>query len=187
MSAPAAKLMPPLIDQLEAPETLVSSNESHWRAGVNRQARPDAQEHQVAAACALGEKRRVSAMTKEERDARRNEGKRAKRAEEKLRKQVATSECEEAHLKDIVAAVVETLIDDVVFQDVLHSMDCDERDAFERWMSGEEHPTLDDLSDWRASHEYECWHAECCAEQWVESDAQYDERIAREAERRAQK
>ena len=74
-SDPEARL-PPLAGTVE---------ESLWRAGVNRQARPDAHEHQAAAARALGEKRKASAMPKEERDARRNEAKRAKRAEAKRR------------------------------------------------------------------------------------------------------
>ena len=84
MCSPDAKL-DALDEQLEAPGSVATADESRWRAGVNRQARPDAHEHQVAAARALAGKRKASAMSKEERDARRNEGKRTRRADEKQR------------------------------------------------------------------------------------------------------
>ena len=36
-------------EQVDAPDTIVAADEGHWRAGVNRQAQPSAQEHQRAA------------------------------------------------------------------------------------------------------------------------------------------
>lgn len=116
-------------DQVDAPDSVATVEESRWRAGVNRQARPDAHEHQAAAARALGEKRKANAMPKEERDARRNEAKRAKRAEAKEREAAAAKEA--AEREAAVTEVVDGLLDDVVQQ----------------WME-EEHPTLDELNEW---------------------------------------
>lgn len=123
-----------LNEQLDAPESLASADESRWRAGVNRQARPDAVQHQVAAARALGEKRKAHAMPKEERDARRNEAKRLKRAEEKQREAAAAKEA--AERAAAVADVVTDLIDEVV----------------QLWME-EEHPSMDELNEWRDDEE----------------------------------
>ena len=40
------------VDQHDAPETTVASQEGHWRAGVNRQAQLGAAAHQVLAGAA---------------------------------------------------------------------------------------------------------------------------------------
>ena len=62
--------MPPPADDADADaadaETQVTTQEARWRTGVNRQARPDAQAHQVAAGQASGAKRQANAMTPEE-------------------------------------------------------------------------------------------------------------------------
>ena len=112
-----------------ATATTMCTNEAQWRAGVNRQARPDAHEHQVAAALALGKKRKAKAMSEEERAARRNEGKRAKRAEAKQREEAEARAA--AQRMQEVSQVVYELIEDVV-QD---------------WML-ETHPRLDELNEW---------------------------------------
>ena len=135
-------------DQLEAPDSLASVEESQWRAGVNRQARPDAQEHQVAAARALGEKRKASAMSKEERDARRNEGKRAKRAEAKQRAEVAAAKDKQQRIEAAQAelwrrAKVAELLYELV------------EDVEERWMTSA-CPRLEDLNDWLDQEDAVC-------------------------------
>ena len=64
--------MPPdddTVDQHDAPETTVASQEGHWRAGVNRQAQPAAQAHQLAASQAAASKRKEHAMSDVERKA----------------------------------------------------------------------------------------------------------------------
>jgi hypothetical protein len=50
--------------------TQATTQDSRWRAGVNRQAQPEAHEHQVAASQAAGAKRQANAMSKEERNKR---------------------------------------------------------------------------------------------------------------------
>ena len=173
-------------EQLDAPESIASVEEARWRAGVNRQARPDALAHQVAAAQALCSKRKDAAMSKEERDARRNAGKRARRADAKAREHAASSAAAAAEVEAEVADAVAGLLDSVVLHAKLDALGSDERDRFETWLCSGAEPTLDDFTDWRGSHEYECWHAERCAEQWVESDAQYDARLAKEEQRRVE-
>ena len=64
----------------EDADTVATADCSRWRNGVERQARPDAHAHQVAAGKASGAKRKQYAMTKDQRDARRNEGKRLRSA-----------------------------------------------------------------------------------------------------------
>ena len=82
----------------------------------------------------LGQKRKANAMSKEERDARRNDAKRLKRAAEKQHEEAAAKEA--ADRAAAVADVVDRLIDDVI----------------QLWME-EEQPTLDQLNDWRDEDE----------------------------------
>ena len=70
-----------------ATSTMVDVHEAQWRAGVNRQAQPEAVSHQLAASRAAAAKRKANAMTGEDKAAaqrrnadKRNEAKRAKRA-----------------------------------------------------------------------------------------------------------
>ena len=63
------------------------AHEAQWRAGVNRQAQPQAGSHQLAASRAAAAKRKANTISGAEKDAaqrrnaqRRNEAKRAKRA-----------------------------------------------------------------------------------------------------------
>jgi len=72
--------------------TSADMHEAQWRAGVNRQAQPDALSHQHVASRAAADKRQASAMTCEEKAAadrvnadRRNAAKRAKRGSGKQR------------------------------------------------------------------------------------------------------
>ena len=69
----------PASEDSEDADTVATADCSRWRNGVERQARPDAHAHQVAAGKASGAKRKQHAMTKDQRDARRNEGKRLRR------------------------------------------------------------------------------------------------------------
>ena len=64
--------------------TQATTQDSRWRAGVNRQAQAQAQQHQVAASQAAAAKRTASAMTVEERKV-----KRAARARELYAQQAA--------------------------------------------------------------------------------------------------
>ena len=58
-------------DDDDAATAPISGREAQSRAGVLRQLRPDAQEHQVAASKAAAAKRSAGAMSKEERQAKR--------------------------------------------------------------------------------------------------------------------
>ena len=58
-------------DDEDAATAPITGREAQSRAGVLRQLRPDAQEHQVAASKAAAAKRSAGAMSKEERQARR--------------------------------------------------------------------------------------------------------------------
>ena len=62
--------------------TSLDTHEAQWRAGVNRQAQPDAHAQRVAAACAAAAKRTANAMSVDERRQRRAESKRAARQRE---------------------------------------------------------------------------------------------------------
>ena len=72
---------PPADEDPEDADTVATADCSRWRNGVERQARPDAHAHQVAAGKASGAKRKRQAMTADQRAARRNEGKRLRRAQ----------------------------------------------------------------------------------------------------------
>ena len=71
----------PADEDPEDADTVATADCSRWRNGVERQARPDAHAHQVAAGKASGAKRKRQAMTADQRAARRNEGKRLRRAQ----------------------------------------------------------------------------------------------------------
>ena len=71
--------------------TQVTTDEGRWRAGVNRQAQPEAAEHQIAAAKALAVQRKADAMTAEERKARNARSKRQKRAAEKAKLELSSA------------------------------------------------------------------------------------------------
>lgn len=58
------------------------------------------------------------------------------------------------------------LVDAVVGQAELEALEDDERDVFEQWLDGDE-ATCDALSDWRGSHEYECFRLEADADAWA--------------------
>ena len=95
--------------------TQVTTQDSRWRAGVNRQAQQEAQQHQVAASRAAAAKRKESAMSEEERAlalqryaAKRNERKRQKRAAALA----AESSSEEA-IQSAVAAVLSEIVSEV--------------------------------------------------------------------------
>ena len=96
--------MPPPADDADADaadaETQVTTQEARWRTGVNRQARPDAQAHQVAAGQASGAKRKAKAMTPEERLEKRAADKRRRTAEKKAAQAAAA-----AGDAEVVAAV----------------------------------------------------------------------------------
>ena len=81
----------------EDADTVATADCSRWRNGVERQARPDAHAHQVAAGKASGAKRKQHAMTKDQRDARRNEGKRLRR--EQVRTAQAQAQTEQPAAK----------------------------------------------------------------------------------------
>ena len=85
--------------------TQATTQDSRWRAGVNRQSQPQAQQHQIAASQAAAAKRTANAMPKEERNA-----KRAARARELYAKQVGErAAAAEAAAAEAAAARVPTL------------------------------------------------------------------------------
>ena len=97
-----------------ATSTTVDLHEAQWRAGVNRQARPDARAHQQAAAQALATMRKASAMSGEENEAAerrradtRNKNKRAKRASEKTARDADLAQRAEA--EDRLTAALDRL------------------------------------------------------------------------------
>lgn len=78
-------------DAADDDETQVTTQETRWRTGVNRQARPDAQAHQVAASRAAAEKRKANAMTPEQRLEKRAADKRRRIAEKKAAQEAASA------------------------------------------------------------------------------------------------
>ena len=72
--------------------------EQQWRGGANRQAQPDAHEHQVDASRAAAHKRSAEAAPPEERAAKRNAAKRDKRARE-------------AAVAEVLGEIIEELVD----------------------------------------------------------------------------
>ena len=72
--------------------------EQQWRGGANRQAQPDAHQHQVAASRAAAHKRSAEAAPPEERAAKRNAAKRDKRARE-------------AAVAEVLDEIIEELVD----------------------------------------------------------------------------
>ena len=90
-----------------ATTTSVDAHEAQWRAGVNRQAQPQAGSHQLAASRAAAAKRKVNAMSGAEKEAaqrrnadRRNEVKRAKRAAAKAAEATEAAAAAEAEKLD---------------------------------------------------------------------------------------
>ena len=79
--------------QQRAPEAAAHDNDdnwtqaSRWRAGVDRQAQPQAQQHQRAASQAAAAKRKAEAMPEEEVKRRAAAHKREVRAKEKAEKE----------------------------------------------------------------------------------------------------
>ena len=63
-----------------ATSTSTDAHEAQWRAGVNRQAQPEALSHQQAASQAAAAKRKASAMSPEERKAKRTADQKRRRA-----------------------------------------------------------------------------------------------------------
>ena len=130
-----------------ATSTSADAHEAQWRAGVNRQAQPQAISHQHAASQAAAEKRKATAMVGEEKAAadrlradRRNAAKRAKRA---------------AAAEPVAAAVAEPTVAESPAVEVaalgrLERLDLDE------WLAHKDLP-LDDasLEEWRMSDHYE--------------------------------
>ena len=94
-------------DQHEAPETVP---DTPWLNGINRQARQDAQQHQLAASRAAAEKRKAAVMSEEQRAAALLRYA-AKRNEKKRQKRAAASA---ASAQEDVAAVVAAVVSDIV-------------------------------------------------------------------------
>ena len=175
-----------LDDQLDAPESLASQQEAQWRAGVNRQAQPDATAHQLAASQAAAAKRTANAMTAEERKARRAQAE-ARRREAKKQAQLEQplpaieessasddeTDCDEgaAHLDELNAmlkAVGAPAIDQLEF------------DKFSAWAEDCGLALDEDAhADWRCTHDYDCFKLDRDVDDWVaegmpESDGKED-------------
>merc|ERR1712054_185000 len=161
---PGASIMSADLDDL-ATSTSIDVQEAQWRAGVNRQAQPEAQSHQVAAALALGAKRKSNAMTAEQRAANRNAGKRARYAAAKQERERVEAAHADTAAEATIAEVVAGLVDDVVAQRALGALKADEHAAPESWLRGDE-LTYDTLCDWRGSHDYNCFTLERDAHEW---------------------
>ena len=71
--------------------TQATTQESRWRAGVNRQAQPQARQHQRAASQAATAKRKAEAMPEEEVKRRAAAHKKEVRAKEKAEKEAAAA------------------------------------------------------------------------------------------------
>jgi len=71
--------------------TQATTEESCWRAGVNRQAQPQAQQHQLAASQAAAAKRKAEAMPESESKRRAAEHKKEVRALEKAERVAAVA------------------------------------------------------------------------------------------------
>jgi hypothetical protein len=68
-----------------------TTQDSHWRAGVNRQAQPQAQQHQLTASQAAGAKRTANAMSTDERKAKRAAHAREVRAQQAAERATAAA------------------------------------------------------------------------------------------------
>ena len=83
---------------------MTTVQEARWLAGVNRQAQPTAQQHQVAASQAAAAKRKAVAMTAEERKAKRAEHAKDVRAEKAAAKATAAAAAAAAAAAEAAAA-----------------------------------------------------------------------------------
>ena len=160
----------PADEDPEDADTVATADCSRWRNGVERQARPDAHAHQVAAGKASGAKRKHQAMTADQRAARRNEAKRLRRAQ--LRdaqaqaqadaNQLAQQKAEDAAREAAEAAAAaaegeeEEHAEDLAELNAMleangqESIDDDEYDAFCEWAERHDVPgNADTYLDWQ--------------------------------------
>ena len=126
--------------------TQATTQELRWRAGVNRQAQPQAQEHQVAASQAAAKKRKAGAMSEEERKAKRAAHARVVRAEKAAAAAAAAAEAAAA------ARVPDRRrLNHWLKEQDEEPCDADEWDAFETFVSsgmlGYDISELEDLDD----------------------------------------
>ena len=91
MVRPGKEPCEPPDDDHDDDTTQVTTEEGRWRAGVNRQSQPSAQEHQRAAGIASGAKRKQNAMSEEDRKAKDAERNKRNRAEQKAAREAAAA------------------------------------------------------------------------------------------------
>ena len=129
-------------EQVDAPDTVVATEEGRWRAGVNRQAQPSAQEHQRAAGLASGAKRKAIAMSEEERKARKAAHMVEVRAQQKAAREAAAAAAAAEHqvtlqrFNDLLEEAHEDEHPDD--PEAFESMGEYEWEAFRAWMAEEE-------------------------------------------------
>ena len=133
-------------DQHEAPETAA---DSRWLNGINRQLRPDAASHQLAASTAAATKRKAEAMPKTERNAKRAAHAREVRAAAKRQRiQAAATERAAQKVRHFYAALERVAEDS--------SLGEAEQLDFSEWLLLKElEPDLENLEEWRGSDSYE--------------------------------
>ena len=130
MASRKHKAPPAASDDDDAATAPISSREAQCRAGVLRQLRPDAHDHQVAASKAASAKRSAGAMSKEERQAKRAKHMKEVRERQRAARTVAAAE---AAVAEPSAAVAESSAANPSAADPLP----------QRRLAPERHPRLD--------------------------------------------
>ena len=126
--------------------------DSRWRAGVNRQALPEAHQHQVNASWAAAQKRKEQAMSKDERKVKRAAHARAVRAEQAAAAAAVAAEAAAAAAAAAEAAAVNTATA-----------------AAAAAAAAAAPPTREQLNEWlRAEYDGEVSMCECEHDEWLE-------------------
>ena len=183
-------------------ETAATADCSRQRGGVVRQAQPDARDHQVAAGKASASKRKRKAMSAETRAAKRNEGKRTRRAQRKQQSQgneqrhapspppsvlssaaTALASASEQGADD--GELAEEDYDELKELNTMleangeDAIDEDEFDMFREWADRHKLPIhVESVYDWQGSREAEAFYFERSVDEWA-ADAEPDAKEAR--------
>ena len=127
------------VDTLDDEATQVTIQEGRWRAGVNRQSQPSAQEHQRAAGLASGAKHKENAMSEKESKARKAAHKVEVRARQKAaREQAAAAAAAE---KEVSLHQFNDMLEEAYLEehpdsaDDFHELTLGEWDAFRAWVA----------------------------------------------------
>ena len=129
--------------------TQVTPQEGRWRAGVNRQSQTSAEQHQCAAGLASGTKRKLIALSPEERAAKRNADQQHRRRVQGEQKAAVALEAAAARKVSEFHAAFELVAKDAALGD------CEQLDFCEWLQQQELKPEEASLAEWRDSDSYE--------------------------------